>query len=185
VSAVAIHTRLSSGEVGYILDWAVPDEDAPISINYTSGTTGRPKGVIYTHRGAYLNALGEIRHSYHAHRLPADAPHVPLQRVVHAMGGHCCDRAARVPPRGTWRRNLEHDRPLWVTHLDGAPTVVTTIMNAPQAHALDRPLVVTTAGAPPAPATILQMERMGFRIVHIYGLTETYGPYAVCELRPE
>ena len=68
-----------------------------------------------------------------------------------------------------------------VTHLNGAPTVVTTIMNAERARRLDRPLVITTAGAPPSPTTIQQMEQMGFTIIHVYGLTETYGLYSVCE----
>jgi len=81
--------------------------------------------------------------------------------------------------------------PIWqlidahgVTHLNGAPTVVTTIMNAEQARRLDRPLVITTAGAPPSPTTIQQMEQMGFTIIHVYGLTETNGPYAACEPQP-
>jgi fatty-acyl-CoA synthase len=72
-----------------------------------------------------------------------------------------------------------------VTHLNGAPTVVTAIMNAPEATELDYRLVVTTAGAPPSPTTIGQAERMGFRIVHVYGLTETYGPYSVNEFQAE
>ena len=71
-----------------------------------------------------------------------------------------------------------------VTHLNGAPTVVTTVMNAEQAERLDYQLVITTAGAPPSPTTILQTEKMGFRIVHVYGLTETYGPYSVCQWQP-
>ena len=72
-----------------------------------------------------------------------------------------------------------------VTHLNGAPTVVTTIMNASEASKLDYSLLITTAGAPPSPTTILQMEQMGFRIVHVYGLTESYGPYSVCQSQPE
>jgi fatty-acyl-CoA synthase len=71
-----------------------------------------------------------------------------------------------------------------ITHLNGAPTVLTTIANAPEARRLETQLTVTTAGAPPSPTTIGQLERLGMRIIHTYGLTETYGPYSVCEWQP-
>jgi fatty-acyl-CoA synthase len=94
--------------------------------------------------------------------------------AVTAIGGtHVCLREVRGD--AIWKLILEHR----VTHLNGAPTVVTTIIRSPEAEKLDYQLVVTTAGAPPSPTTILQMEKMGFRIVHVYGLTETYGPYSV------
>jgi fatty-acyl-CoA synthase len=99
---------------------------------------------------------------------------------VTAIGGmHVCLREVRGEV--IWRLIGEHR----VTHLNGAPTVVTTIMNAPEATKLDYQLVITTAGAPPSPTTIGQAERMGFRIVHVYGLTETYGPYSVNEFQAE
>ena len=163
------------------LPWAVDDERGTITINYTSGTTGNPKGVEYHHRGAYLNSFGEIVHSTHT----PDSVYLWTLPMFHcngwctpwavtAIGGtHVCLREVRGDV--IWGLISEHR----VTHLNGAPTVVTTIMNAPEAVTLDHQLTITTAGAPPSPTTILQMEQMGFRIVHVYGLTETYGPYSV------
>ena len=169
------------------LPWSVPDELAPIAINYTSGTTGRPRGVIYTHRGAYLNCFGAIVHS----RNDENSVYLWTLPMFHcngwctpwsvtAIGGtHVCLREVRG--EAIWEQLREHD----VTHLNAAPTVVSTILNAPEAGPLARPVLITTAGAPPSPTTIAHMERMGFRIVHVYGLTETYGPISVCQSQPQ
>ena len=169
------------------LPWSVPDELAPIAINYTSGTTGRPRGVIYTHRGAYLNCFGEIVHS----RNDENSVYLWTLPMFHcngwctpwsvtAIGGtHVCLREVRGDT--IWEQLREHG----VTHLNAAPTVVSTILNAPEAGPLARPVLITTAGAPPSPTTIAHMERMGFRIVHVYGLTETYGPISVCQSQPQ
>ena len=169
------------------LPWSVPDELAPIAINYTSGTTGRPRGVIYTHRGAYLNCFGEIVHS----RNDENSVYLWTLPMFHcngwctpwsltAIGGtHVCLREVRGD--AIWEQLREHD----VTHLNAAPTVVSTILNAPGAGPLTRPVLITTAGAPPSPTTIAHMERMGFQIVHVYGLTETYGPISYCQSQPE
>ena len=169
------------------LPWSVPDELAPIALNYTSGTTGRPRGVIYTHRGAYLNSFGEIIHSRH----DENSVYLWTLPMFHCngwctpwsltgIGGtHVCLREVRGS--AIWEQLREHN----VTHLNAAPTVVSTILNTPEAGSLARPVLITTAGAPPSPTTIAHMEQMGFRIVHVYGLTETYGPITVCQSQPQ
>jgi fatty-acyl-CoA synthase len=165
------------------LPWTVDDESSLISINYTSGTTGTPKGVMYAHRGAYLNALGEIIHQ----RFDPESVYLWTLPMFHCNGWctpwavtaigatHVCLRAVR--PEVIWRL-FDEER---VTHLDGAPTVLTMIADCPLAHQLDRELVATVAGAPPSPSVIARMRDLGARIVHVYGMTEVYGPYALNE----
>jgi fatty-acyl-CoA synthase len=163
----------------------VQDEYDTISINYTSGTTGRPKGVMYHHRGAYLNAIGECMTS----GITSDSVYLWTLPMFHCNGWCCtwgnvavgatslCLR--RVDPGEIWRLIEEQG----VTHLNGAPTVLIGLANHPAAKdiKLSRPLTITTAAAPPSPSIIAQMESLGARVVHVYGLTETYGPHTVCE----
>jgi acyl-CoA synthetase (AMP-forming)/AMP-acid ligase II len=175
-----------AGQTADPLPWSVPDEFAPIAINYTSGTTGRPKGVIYTHRGAYLNSYAQIIHSRH----DENSVYLWTLPMFHcngwcapwaltAIGGtHVCLREVRGD--AIWQQLREHG----VTHLNAAPTVVSTILTASTAGPLPRPVLITTAGAPPSPTTIAEMERMGFTVVHVYGLTETYGPITFCQFQP-
>ena len=138
---------------------------------------------MYCHRGAYLDALGDVLHSGFTH----DSVYLWTLPMFHCNGW--CTAWALVAVGGTQvcLREVRGDA-IWqlidgegVTHLNGAPTVVATVLDAPQAHVLDHPIVITTAAAPPSPTALARAERMGFSIVHVYGLTETYGPYAVCQ----
>ncbi len=132
------------------LPWAVDDEQGMISINYTSGTTGRPKGVMYSHRGAYLNAIAELTHS----RFSPETVYLWTLPMFHCNGW--CTTWAATALGGTHvaLRGVDPEE-IWslirsegVTHLNGAPTVLISLANSPAAAPLERPLVVTTAGAP-------------------------------------
>jgi fatty-acyl-CoA synthase len=170
--------------------WSMPrDEWEPIALNYTSGTTGNPKGVVYHHRGAFLNAIGNAitfgldRDSVYLWTLPMfHCNGWTYTWAVTAMAGtHVCLR--RVDPAPIFSAIEEHR----VTHLCGAPIVLNMLAHAPETakRPFDRVVEVATGGAAPPSAVIEAMERMGFRVTHLYGLTESYGPSAVCAWQEE
>jgi fatty-acyl-CoA synthase len=176
-------------EAGDFRPVALADEWQPIALNYTSGTTGTPKGVVYHHRGAYLNAIGNTlawdmgTHPTYLWTLPmfhCNGWCFPWT-VTALAGTHVClrrvDAAAIVAA-------LERES---VTHMCGAPVILNLLANAPE-NLRDRippGIRMMTAGAPPPAAVIEAAETMGFQITHTYGLTEVYGPCVVCEWKPE
>ncbi len=160
------------------------DEWQAISLNYTSGTTGNPKGVVYHHRGAYLNALGQIL----AFKLSESSIYLWTLPMFHcngwtytwgvtaAAGTHVCLR--RVDPALIFSMIKQYG----VTHMCGAPIVLNMLVHAPAEQRVDfgRTVDVATGGAAPPSKVIAGMEDLGFRVTHLYGLTETYGPATVC-----
>jgi fatty-acyl-CoA synthase len=163
------------------------DEEEPVSLNYTSGTTGQPKGVIYTHRGAYLNALGEAIET----KLCPESVYLWTLPMFHcngwcftwavtAVGGtHVCLR--KTDPGLIWDL-IEREG---VTHFNGAPTLQINLLNHASANPVPKPVTVTIAGAPPSPTLLKMIRSFNFVPVHVYGLTETYGPITICEWHPE
>ena len=179
---------LASGDPDF--QWIMPeDEWESLALNYTSGTTGRPKGVVYHHRGAYLNAMGQVI-SWRITLHPRYLTIVPLFHcngwchtwMMPAVGGTliCCRDIAAKPIYDA----IADEK---VTHFGGAPIVLNMLINAPadQRRSFDHVVEVFTAGAPPAPATLAKIEPLGFNITHVYGLTETYGPATECTWKSE
>ncbi|KAJ7966965.1 putative AMP dependent ligase [Quillaja saponaria] len=165
------------------------DELDPISLNYTSGTTSSPKGVVYSHRGAFLNSLATVLLNEMS-SMPVYLWSVPMFHCngwcltwgVAAQGGtNVCLR--NVTAKSIFDNVSQHK----VTHMGGAPTVLNMIINAPTGdqRPLPNKVMVMTGAAPPPPEVLYKMERLGFNVVHSYGLTETYGPGTVCFWKPE
>jgi fatty-acyl-CoA synthase len=165
----------------------VDDEDRITSLNYTSGTTGRPKGVMYTHRGAFLNALGEM----FVHGLGRDSVFLWTLPLFHC-NGWCFPWA--VTGAGGTHVMLRAVDPVkiralidaeGVTHFNGAPTVLLMIAESEafRGARFEPKLRVATGGAPPSPTLLRRMEELGVRVIHLYGLTETYGPHVYCEMQ--
>ncbi len=179
---------LASGDPGYEPSPPADDWQA-LALNYTSGTTGNPKGVVYHHRGAFLNALGNalvfgLAHgSVYLWTLPMfHCNGWTYTWAVTAVGAtHVCLR--QVDPAQIFPLIVEHD----VTHLCGAPIVLNLLVHAPLKHKREfgRLVEVATGGAAPPSAVISAMESMGFRVTHLYGLTETFGPATVCAWQGE
>ena len=160
------------------------DEWQALSLLYTSGTTGNPKGCVYHHRGAYLNALGNMatmgldRDSVYLWTLPmfhCDGWTFPWA-VTAALATHVCLRA--VEPAAVFQSIRDNG----VTHMCGAPIVLNMLANAPTEAkvAFEQTVEIATGGAAPPSAVIEAMEQDGFHVTHLYGLTETYGPATVC-----
>ncbi|WP_193370444.1 acyl-CoA synthetase [Pelagibius marinus] len=165
------------------------DEWQAIALNYTSGTTGDPKGVVYSHRGAYLNAISNA--------VDWAMPHFPVYlwtlpmfhcngwcfpwTVTAKAGTHVCLRKPEAS--AIFQAIREHG----VTHLCGAPIIMSMMVNAAESErrAIGQGISMMTAGAAPPAAVIEKMEAMGIEVIHVYGLTEVYGPCVVCAWKPK
>ena len=174
---------LQTGDEGF--EWIRPDDEwQAISLNYTSGTTGNPKGVVYHHRGSYLMSMGSIT----AWNMPNRLTYLYTVPMFHCNGWGYPWTLAMLHARVIFIRNIvvkeifELIDKYEVTHFGGAPIVLNMIANAPSddQKALKNKVYVMTAGAPPPSSILQKMESLGFEVMHVYGLTETYGHVVHC-----
>ncbi|KAJ6774785.1 ACYL-ACTIVATING ENZYME [Salix purpurea] len=179
---------LANGHSGFEIRQPESEWD-PISVNYTSGTTSSPKGVVYSHRGAYLNTLATL-FLHGIGTMPVYLWTVPMFHCngwcltwgMAAQGGtNVCLR--KVTPKDIFDRIDQHK----VTHMAGAPTVLSMIVNSEvrDRKILPHKVEIMTGGAPPPPQIFFKMEELGFGVSQLYGLTETYGPGTYCSWKPE
>ncbi|HEY0837659.1 MAG TPA: acyl-CoA synthetase [Azospirillum sp.] len=188
IGAMTYEQFLETGDPDF--QWRMPETEwEAITLNYTSGTTGNPKGVVYHHRGAYLNAMGNIATWAMPHH-PVYLWTLPMFHcngwcfpwTVAAMAGvNVCLRTIAAKP--IYDALADHG----VTHMCGAPIIMGLICNAPEPdrRELRTGIKMMTAGAAPPAAVIEKMERMGFDVTHVYGLTEVYGPVTICAWHDE
>ncbi len=174
---------LETGDEGF--EWIRPDDEwQAISLSYTSGTTGNPKGVVYHHRGSYLMSMGSIS----AWNMPNRLTYLYTVPMFHCNGWGYPWTLAMLHARVIFIRNIvvkeifELIDEYEVTHFGGAPIVLNMIANAPadDQKALKNKVYVMTAGAPPPSSILQKMESLGFEVMHVYGLTETYGHVVHC-----
>jgi fatty-acyl-CoA synthase len=191
------HDRLGEKDYEALLEegdpefeWRLPDDEwQAISLNYTSGTTGEPKGVVYHHRGAYLNAVSNIVGWNMAHH-PVYLWTLPMFHcngwcfpwsIAAVAGTNVCLR--QVNAANIYNAIADHG----VTHFCGAPIVLNFVADATdqERRDFDHTVNVMTAAAPPPASTLEAMQRQGFNVTHVYGLTETYGPAVICSWHDE
>ena len=179
---------LAEGDSDFI--WQPPENEwQAIALNYTSGTTGNPKGVVYHHRGAYLNAMSNIL----GQNLPPHAVYLWTLPMFHCNGWCYPWAVTAVAGTHVCLRHLLPEKVFQsidrygVTHFCGAPVVLNMLLNAPDEvkPTITHPVTVTTGGAAPPASIIEGMEQLGIQVVHAYGLTETYGPSVFCSFQDE
>jgi fatty-acyl-CoA synthase len=177
---------LKSGDPNYASIAPAHEWDA-IALNYTSGTTGNPKAVVYHHRGAYLLAMGNLL-AWNMTAAPVYLWTLPMFHcngwcfpwtISAVCGTHVCLR--RVDSAAVFRAISQHR----VTHLCGAPIVLNLLIHAPEKKRFEHTVEIMTAASAPPSSVIATMEEMGFHVTHVYGLTEVYGPATVCDWHPE